>query len=257
MDLGKELVGSERPMDLMGYLKENFGVVIPGDVRWSHAVNSKEKLNRFLNKDNIHFIESDIRKSPSGVIIAAHSVDDESDLTIEELLEKLKSSKQGIKLDFKDPDAFKESIGLIKSAGLSQPVILNADILQGNGANEPPFNAEEFIEICQREYPEGILSLGWTTKPDKDLPYRIEEVDRMLKLIGDISNITFPVRACLLPNSMEQLKRLLDKDPSYTLSVWNNESVDDELRDWIKEYTDPERTFYDFIDDNKDPLILW
>lgn len=68
--------------------------------------------------------------------------------------------------------------------------------------------------------------------------------------------VTFPVRACLFPASWDALERLTEKD-GYTLSIWNNEPVDKALAQEIRERANPEKTFFDFIDENKDPLTLF
>lgn len=241
---------------LLDYFKTNFGVQNLGDITWSHAVNSKAKLERFLNNPAAMFIESDIRVSSYGEIIAAHPPATESDLTFADLLSKVATSKQGVKFDFKDPEILKDCLQQISQAGLKQPVLLNADILQGNGANIAKFSPAAFVAWCQKYYPQGILSIGWTTKADPNLPYTSENIDQMLKLCEGLPEVTFPVRACLLPTSWDQLQRLLMKD-GWSLSIWNNEPVDKEVQDWIKNNTDPAKTFYDFIDDNKDPLRFW
>lgn len=241
---------------ILEYFKTNFGVSSLGEITWSHAVNSKAKLERFLNDPATMFIESDIRISSSGKAVAVHPPETESDLTFAELLSRITTSKQGIKFDFKDPEILVGCLEQIGQAKLKQPILLNVDILQGNGANISKFSPAAFVALCRNYCPEGILSVGWTTKADPNLPYTAENIDQMLKLCEGLPEVTFPVRACLLQNSWEQLQRLITKD-GYSLSIWNNEPVDKELQDWIKANTDPAKTFYDFIDDNKDPLRFW
>ncbi len=232
------------------------GIKRPGDVRWSHAVNSREKLERFLQDKQVLFIESDIRVSRNGTIVTAHPPETESDLTFDELISGISTSTKGLKLDFKDPEVLIPCLERLKKSDLSQPVFLNADILQGNGANPSKFSAVSFIALCKKYYPEGILSLGWTTTADPNLSYTKEIVDEMLRLCEGIPQVTFPVRACLLPNSWEQVSRLIE-DGGYTLTVWNNEPIDTVLKNWIQNNTNPEKTFYDFIDEEKNPLQLW
>lgn len=230
----------------------------PGEVIWSHAVNSREKLDRYLHDGATMIIESDIRRSTNGVPVAAHPPETESDLTFEMLIDQMAQSNKGLKLDFKDPEIVTPCLTRLKTKPLTQPVLLNADILQGNGANPSTFSAGGFITECKELYPSGMLSLGWTTTPNPELRYTQENIDEMLTLCenADIRVVTFPVRACLLPKSWNALERLITKD-GYTLSIWNNEPVDEELRDWIKNNTDPSKTFYDFIDENKESLRLW
>lgn len=239
----------------MPYLIRKYSIQFPTEVVWSHAVNSITKLQRTINDSAIMFVESDIRMSLQGKVISAHSPEDDSDLTIEYLLEGMRNSKQGLKLDFKDPEAIAPTLKLLKAAGLKQPVLLNADVLQGNGGNPTKFDPKEFIELCQREYPAGILSLGWTITTSPELPYTQADVQSMIDLTCNISEITYPVRACLLPNSWNALSMLLE-NPGRTFSVWNNKPVSEDLLAWIRQNTDPAKTFYDLIDENRDPLKL-
>lgn len=230
-----------------------------GDIRWSHAVNSKEKLLRFLGDLETDFIESDIRLSlQQGIPVAAHPPETESDLTFEKLITSLETSRKGLKLDFKDPEILLPCLERLRGSKLQQIVFLNADVLQGNGASPSKFDADEFIELSRKIYPQGILSLGWTTVADSEKSYTKENIDEMLKLCEkyELNEATFPVRACLLPKSQEELQRLTSLE-NYTLTIWNNEPVSQELASWIKKHTDPRKTFYDFIDDNKEPLRLW
>jgi hypothetical protein len=244
-------------MKLLEYLAKEYHVTRPGDVLWSHAVNSVGKLAKSL-KGPMMIIESDIRWSPSqGMPVAVHPPRTASDLTLAGLLSQMRHSKKALKLDFKDPKILEECLQILRLSSLSQPVLLNADFLQGNGANVSKFSAAGFITLCKKYYPQGILSVGWTTMANPDLPYTAQNIDEMLALVTGIDEVTFPVRACLLPKSWSELQRLLAANPSWTLTVWNNEPVGDELRDWIRANTDPARTYYDFIDENKDPLRFW
>ncbi len=237
---------------------EYFGVEDIGKIRWSHAVNSKEKLARFLNNPVIDFLEFDIRISSAGKIIAAHPPAMESDLLFEYILEQAAISRQGIKLDFKDPEILIPCLKMLAKANLKQPVMLNADILQGDKANPAKFNPVGFIALRQKYYPSGLLSVGWTTTNNPDWGYTEENIEEMLELCREVkgNNITFPVRACLLPKSWPQMQRLLTAKPGSTLTIWNNEPASEELIAEIKKNTDPERTFYDFIDEKGGPLKL-
>lgn len=238
----------------MPYLSREYNIQTPGEVAWSHAVNNVAKLKRSIENSTIMFIESDIRMSPQGKVVCAHPPEVDSDLTVEYLLEAMKKSKQGLMLDFKDPETVAPTLELLKVSGLRQPVMLNADLLSGNGANPSKFDPKEFIEQC-RQYPEGVLSLGWTTTNSPEFPYTEENVAEMLSLTEGIDEITYPVRACLLPGSWDALSKLLQIDGA-TMKAWNNEPISEDLLAWIRENTDPAKTFYDFIDENKDPLKL-
>jgi len=241
---------------MISYFKKEYNIDKIGDILWSHAVNSREKLSRYINNPLAMILESDIRIFSEGEIICAHPPQTDSDLTAEELIRKLKSSRQGLKLDLKDPEVVIPILKILDEIKLSQPVIINGDILQGNGASSSKFSPKDFIALCRKFYPDGILSLGWTTVSDPNLPYTFDNVSEMLKLCNGLSKVIFSIRACLLLASWQALKPLMEKK-DFTLSIWNNEPIDTELKNWIKNNTDSKRTFYDFINEDKDPLRLW
>jgi hypothetical protein len=241
---------------LLNYLQENFKINNPGDVIWSHAVNNKTKLEKYLADKEVMIIESDIRLSKTGDIVCAHPPETESDLQFITLVEQISKTNKGLKLDFKDPEILIPCLNILAKEKLIQPVILNADILHGNGANIAKFSPAGFITLCKKYFPQGILSLGWTTTADTNNSYTKENVDNMLNLVSDLSEVTFPIRACLMPKSKEQLFSLLTKT-DFTLTIWNNEPVDEELRNWIKENTNRKNTYYDFINADKESIRLW
>jgi hypothetical protein len=236
------------------YLKTEYDITRPGDVLWSHAVNSAQRLEHFL-KEPVMFVESDIRLSAAkGIAVAAHPPATESDLTYVGLINQMKMSKQGLKLDFKDPEILIGCLEVLRDANLAQPVMLNADILRGNGANTSKFSAPGFIKLCKMHYPQGILSIGWTTVADPKFPYTSKNIDEMLALADGIDEATFPVRASLVPNSWVELQRLLAANPTWTLTIWGTVNAKDIA--WIRTTTDPARTYYDLIDDNEEPVLL-
>jgi hypothetical protein len=241
---------------VISYVNDTYGISTIGDVTWSHAVNSREKLGRTINQESIMFIESDIRVSSGGEIVCAHPPATESDLSFDDLVNQMTESKQGLKLDFKDPEILIPCLQKLHSKQLTQPVLLNADILKGNGANISKFSVVGFMALTQQHYPRGVLSIGWTTLADSEFPYTAENIDEMLSFSQGLEEVTYPVRACLLPNSWNELSRLIRKI-GHTLSIWNNEPLDTGLQNWIHENTDPTKTFYDFIDENKEPLRFW
>jgi len=242
-------------MKLIKYFQKEYGIDLPGDVTWSHATNSQERLDRMLNDTGIMMIESDISLSPGGIPIAAHPPQTESDLSCEQLVNQVKQSNKGLKVDFKDPRALIPCLQLLKELKLEQPIMLNADILQGNQAYIPKFEPAEFIELCKKYLPSGMLSLGWTTVGGPISAYTLQNIDEMRKFSDQLEEVTFPIRACFLPNSWQYISSLI-KNEGQTFTIWNNEPVEDDLRGWIKSNTDPSKTFYDLIDEDKNPIRL-
>jgi hypothetical protein len=211
-------------------------------LKWAHAVNDIKYLEQTLTSAEVDFLEIDISLSNKEVLIAAH-YRNESDLNFDYLLNCIKQSDKGIKLDFKDQKAIEPCLQKLQSGKLTQPVILNVDILSVKGAPQAITSPEEFIKISQGVYPKGLLSVGWRTTEDSI--YSNEDVGNMLRACSELTEVTFPVRASALPRSWKNIKRLIEKE-SCTLTIWNSSPLSQELYQWIIKNTDKNKCFYDF-----------
>jgi hypothetical protein len=226
---------------------EFFDLKEVGQIKWSHRVNDKNLLTKSCLDSVIHFIEGDIILAEDGKVVMAHPPATDGDLEFTDWFKEIIKSKKGAKLDFKDPRAVMFCLNTIKKYEPNVPIILNADILIGPGSDQVAFNATEFINACQKNYPSGILSVGWTTKCDNSKIYTDKMIKEMLSVVKDIkSDITFPIRIFYLEKSYHNLKKLL-KLPHSSLTLWNNEPVGPQTISWIKDNTSPENTFYDII----------
>lgn len=106
--------------------------------------------------------------------IMAHPPNNSSDLSVQLFLKQVSDFNKanpdkvkGIKLDFKEIEAVLDSIRWLKSISSVEPwvseVWLNADIVQGPlHSTKEPVDPMQFLDFC-REYPNGTLSIGWTT----------------------------------------------------------------------------------------------
>ncbi|KAF0033555.1 hypothetical protein F2P81_013621 [Scophthalmus maximus] len=188
------------------------------EVKWSHAVNSRSRLQEAVT-GHTHMIEADIimkghdPKEP----IMAHPPDTDSDITLQEWLEGVKAHNVGIKLDFKSLEAVSPSVALLEEvlADPSRPVWINADIVSGPGGRARPLEHQAFLSAVTTLPTHTVLSLGWTTgwtagtdNPGYswDMVRVMEEICRNLKY-----PVTFPVRAALLAQSFSQLTWLLQQ----------------------------------------------
>lgn len=235
-----------------------FGVVRPWDVTWAHRVNSRTALQKYCASPDVMMIEGDIsRSAKTGQALMAHPPRQESDLTFEGWIEGIAKARKGAKLDFKDPSVVASCLERLRGPGRREmPVFLNADILPGPGGAEPRFEPGEFVSACNRLYPEGILSIGWTTGHVEGGRYSGEMIDRMLKVREQAKGpVTFPVRAYYVRGSWTELERLIEK-PNTTLTVWNSEAVEEDFKAWMWEEADPERVFYDLTDVDGLPMRL-
>jgi hypothetical protein len=244
--------------DIVSYFQQFVSVNSPGEITWAHAVNSQARLREVLHNPQVLMLEVDLRRSRDGEIITAHPPADSSDLSFAELLKAVATSWQGLKLDFKSPEIVAPCLELLRQSELRQPILLNADILQGAGGAWPSsFDANHFIRQCVEACPEALLSIGWTTRNDfslsaidtaEGIAYTSAGIEEMLELCQrhKLPQVTFPIRASHLPASQELIRRLLSQE-GYTLTIWGK--VDQELSLWLQEQTDPRVAFCDCFDE--------
>uniref|UniRef100_A0A3P8WEB1 Family with sequence similarity 151 member B n=1 Tax=Cynoglossus semilaevis TaxID=244447 RepID=A0A3P8WEB1_CYNSE len=192
------------------------------ELRWSHAVNSRGKLEDALT-GSTHMLEADviIRGCDPKEPVMAHPPDTDSDITLKEWLEEVKMQHRGIKLDFKSLEAVSPSVVLLEEVfpELKCPVWVNADILPGPGGQATPLEPQSFLAAISSLSSDIVLSLGWTTgwTAGRDNPgYSWDMVHLMEKICRNlISPVTFPVRAALLVQSLSQLTWLLQQSDRY------------------------------------------
>lgn len=223
----------------METILDYYSVSTPSELKFFHATNNLDRLYKALDL-HADFVEFDVSYSNNSHVIA-HPPITESDLDLEFLLHLTREKKVGLKLDFKHPLAVESSLKLLIKHEVNSPVILNADVLGLNG-RKSSFHAKEFINACTKLYPKALLSLGWVTYRE-DSAYTQKDIDSMLKVTEKLQCTTFPIKASLLIKSWNELKGLLIKDN--TLTIWKAEPVEQDLKDWMHENLDPQKTFLD------------
>ena len=263
---------------------------------WHHAVNDQHKLNNVLassakqtQHEQLHAIEADIVYSEAkSQSVMGHPPQVDGELTLASLLQQVHQAKfqfqqlptcdtkfQILKLDFKSMKALKSSMNDIENyleelpPCLHQHVWINADILLGPGGDQgedlqPKFDADEFMELLATETSmtkSTTLSIGWTTSlTDIRAPYTKDMVDDMITLLRPYPNkiITFPIRASSFRLSFEALRRLLDENKKWTLTLWwsltsEQHKLTKEEMNWIHELLESsdqslrDRTYYDVV----------
>ncbi|XP_066597999.1 protein FAM151B [Prorops nasuta] len=212
---------------------------------WAHAVNNQILLSKALSSSDIMMLEADVSignitgssKNLSLIPIMAHPPDSESDLSLEEFLNKTHNGTKGIKLDFKSIDAFESSRPIIEKfrTKIGVPVFLNADILPGPiNATNTPLNAKTFLKGAKVSFPESIISAGWTTSLGKepnstDSRYSGEQLKKMVEVLKEnniTQSVTYPVRAGFAANDAEGIKSLFKDTTGFknvTLTIWSHE----------------------------------
>ncbi|XP_034247808.1 protein FAM151B [Thrips palmi] len=225
-------------------------------ISWAHAVNNQSLLAEALN-GSVMMMEADVIMSAAGQPVMGHPPADSSDLSLLEFLRSVtafntdhQDAPKGIKLDFKSIEVFEKALEFLKQNFKDVPafpVWLNADILPGPvNASESgtiPVDAKRFLDKAKAEYPDLMLSLGWTTRwgskldqsqvPVDQVKYSPDQVKAMIAAIKNSAvdqPITYAVRAAFVANSLDELKSLLDQTPQAsgqaTLSVWSSDDTD-------------------------------
>lgn len=235
-------------------------------VSWAHAVNSRAKLQEALSGKPM-MLEADVLLRPAdGMPIMAHPPDTDSDLSLEQFLKETIGSSKGIKLDFKSTFAVEPSLKILlditKDREAKNPIWFSADVLPGPCQKETfcgdAIDPHIFLSLCAKYFPSAILSVGWTTgkhiSVEKDR-YEWYFVQPMKDLLMDVSQpITFPIRANMIGNSLEQITWLLSLSDQYTLTIWSTTFDKPNMKDLValrSKVQNKTKIFYDLPSDQE------
>lgn len=147
---------------------------------------------------------------------------------------------------------------------IDYPLWINADILSGPlNAATIPVDATQFLYLA-KQFRNSTLSIGWTTNYGAHFPptsYSNEQIRDMLETIrkNDVTQtITFPVRAGIAAESLDNMKVLLQNVSDSTLTIWSseNDAVNvTNLRELIKT-VGLDKVYVDVPDDLRNQLRL-
>ena len=153
----------------------------------------------------------------------AHPPDQYSDLTFREFIEMVRGCSKGIKLDFKSQDSIKPCLEYLNKMDLNLPVILNADIFQGDNSPQVNIDPDNFLHTCITQYPKGVLSLGWTTKPCTSSIYTYQNVRQAADICQKykLNNFHFAVRLSWSARSISNLL-LLHQLTNCSFTIWSH-----------------------------------
>lgn len=233
------------------------------DITWSHAVNSRSKLTEAMNGPTL-MLEADIimRGHVPKEPIMAHPPETDSDITLKDWLQGVKSHNKGMKLDFKSLDAVAPSMLLLEEVfgDYPQPIWVNADVLPGPGGLATPLEAQGFLSAVGALPMDTVLSLGWTTgwtARVENPGYSWDMVREMEQICKSLENpVTFPVRAALMAQSISQLTWLLQQSDRYSLTVWTGQSDQFKMEDLMhyRKLVNPKRIYFDLPDAQRTQL---
>ncbi|XP_050524097.1 protein FAM151B isoform X2 [Daktulosphaira vitifoliae] len=216
-------------------------------IKWDHAINSKEKLQQALISSST-MIEADVvagylvngedmvvEENQERIAIMGHPPTVVSDLSLEEFLMEWNRTTKGLKLDFKSTDAFMMAIPIMerifKNLPPNRTPWLNADVLPGPGpGGNPGVDADIFLRASAKNFPNSMLSLGWTTKRSDFGKYSEHFINGMVDVLfknKHMKPVTYAVRASYAMNSITELQYLLETSPAgSTLTIWCSDSKD-------------------------------
>lgn len=155
----------------------------------------------------------------------AHPPDQHSDLTFRQFIEIVRGCSKGIKLDFKSLDSVKPCLEYLNKMELNLPVILNADIFQGENSPQVNIDPDKFLRTCIAEYPNGVLSLGWTTKPCTYSTYTRQNVRQAVDICQKykLECVHFALRLSWSTRSIDNLL-LLHEMTNCSFTFWSHEN---------------------------------
>src|SRR5581483_4488747 len=119
------------PEALLAYAGEHFGVTSLSEIRFGHGVNSQAEISESLADPEVMALELDVDFFDDKAMVY-HFGQAEDPLPLEIALEEIKRSDKILKLDFKTRSSIIPGLKLLREKGLAQPVILNADIVDGH-----------------------------------------------------------------------------------------------------------------------------
>jgi hypothetical protein len=192
--------------------------------------------------------------------IMAHPPDDQSDLTFKQFMQLAAPARKGIKLDFKSPSALEPCLSHLNQIQpqINFPVILNADVLQGHAAPSVKIDADTFVSTCVQFYPDGVLSIGWTTRPCDETEYTWENIREGVGLCERFGlaadRLHFAVRLSWSLRSLDKLAYLHEKTKC-GLTVWSHAT--DRIHPaesmlLLREYFAPHVVYYDLPEEQLD-----
>jgi hypothetical protein len=228
-----------------------------GALRFVHAVNSRERLGRFLTDARLNAFEADVSwgfvSGAPGLLlpIMAHPPVAESDLTFVDWLEQALGGDRVIKIDLKDQPTNRAVLEILSARELPRDrFILNADLALGPGGEPPVFSPDDAVE-WRRRLGELVVSIGCTTGRDR-APYQRAHVDLLLDAAAAVGE---PATICLDVHRVESDPAALDRlvAEGRHITLWNQHPADLAL---VQRYRARlPSAFIDLFDAARDPIV--
>ena len=219
----------------------------------AHAVNSKDRLARFLSAE-INIAEGDVSLSNHGETIMAHPPDKESDLSLQEWIRSALEHHRAIKVDMKEPGVIGTVEELLKAAGFPEAgLIISADALIGPGGRDPLFTISDLAGL-RKLFPEAVISIGSTLSYKETLSYGASDVENFLKAKDTLGGpVTFCLRLDMFLKNPGGVAALLSE---HHVTIWNSipkTPADAEILSAVKKHVS--RGFIDLMDADGAPVV--
>ncbi|KAG0711845.1 Phosphorylated CTD-interacting factor 1 [Chionoecetes opilio] len=276
----EEEEGGTRPVDVADFFPEVNDDL--SQVKWGHAVNSMADLEAGLSRGasaGVAVTGGTAAKLPLEAMLYSHWRTLVAGVSHRKAGCPPRRQEEGHQAGLQGTRRVKECLQELnrRKEKITFPVMLNADILRGPvDSKVTPVDADAFLTLCTDLCPQvslggsggvggvlgkegacwgrrATLSLGWTTHLPSDTPtsgYTRADVKRVAQLLEKHSvtqPVTFPIRAALLPHSLEDLEWLVDQVADSTITLWSAEkdTIDPAALITLRDLLGPEAVFFD------------
>jgi hypothetical protein len=226
-----------------------------GILRFVHAVNSRDRMDRFLADPRWNAFEADVSwgtlRGGSGAPrpIMAHPPVVESDLSFEDWLDATLGGERVVKVDLKDQRSNRAVLDIL--AGRDLPLdrfLVHANFTPGLGGGTPRFSIADAVEWRKR-FGEVVISIGMTVGPGRG-PYGPEEIDALLAAADVVGE---PATVCLDVHRVDSNRGVLERLGGRHVTLWNQYPADAAL---YRRYRDLlPAAFIDLFDAARDPIV--
>lgn len=228
-----------------------------GALRFVHAVNTRQRLDRFLADGRVNAFEADVSwgfvSGTPGLLrpIMAHPPIEESDLTFEDWLDGVSAGDRIVKVDIKDAPTNRAVLDILAAHDLPHHrLIINADVALGPGGEPPQLSTDDAVD-WRRRFADAVVSIGLTTGPDR-APYAQAHLDLMLEAAAAVGE---PVTVCLDVHRVESDLSVVDRLVAERrhITLWNQHAADADLFRRYRALLPA--AFIDLFDAVRDPIV--
>lgn len=253
---------NKTPSSLKKFLKY-FQISSLSKIQVMHAVNSRERLKKFLRSD-IHIAEGDIVLGARNIPMMHHPFHKTAiDLTFFEWIDAiLVNPAKGAKIDFKRADAAQYGLEYLRKTvtrDQEHKIIINADILQGPSGYQPKFSSDFFASV-RKNFLNTILSIGFTTehRPGQKLPYTARMINDILEVANSlVPPLTINFRGEHFLDSKKEIVEKPLKNPEITITFFSGRYSWPGKKEWPRIFSEQysNRAFIDITNHNLKPIL--